>query len=276
MNVPLGSIIVISSPKHLSIMSFWKSLAKNALNLLAEGLENMAVTRYLPQVGAGFRLPQGWQDEPIDQGFLLTREGSTARIVIMTHPYQTMEELAAASRQPITGEGTAMNLMQEPLIQGNSLVAQFQGLLAGEATQVYSLSVLSPHGGGLMVMGSDHIDRINQALADTLHAFVQGVEFVHPQVMQTLLAQGGNMATPGAGAAAHGGGGTGTGGFFDPQHDARIQEQEAQRRYEEHLEEDRQHYENQRDHQEYVDQQNDQQYYDQQYYDNMDSFNTYD
>lgn len=131
--------------------------------------------------GAEFIVPDGWQYQRTEYGYVLGSNTIPGIIIIMGNPYSTLEEIRQSAYQGIQEEGgTMLSLAGELKPFGtNGVSGFFQGTMNWEQAKAYTIGLASNQGGkGVTIMiattpsmfSDTHVTELNK-LANSFHFF---------------------------------------------------------------------------------------------------------
>lgn len=99
--------------------------------------------------GAAFEVPDGWQHQRTDYGYVLGSNTLSGIMLVIASPYKTLEKMRQAAYQGIQEEGgTQLTLSGELKPFGaNGISGYFQGTMNWEHAKAYSIGLASDKGG---------------------------------------------------------------------------------------------------------------------------------
>jgi len=107
-----------------------------------------------PAAGWAFPVPEGWVGRAQDGGVLLGSNTLPGLVVVQPHPYGSTAELRTAAQDGWVEEGVFLQLGGTPEAFGeNGVLAPFTGTVQGEKAKAVAIGLISPNGGGLVVLG---------------------------------------------------------------------------------------------------------------------------
>jgi hypothetical protein len=106
-----------------------------------------------PGLGFSFTIPQDWQATKGDQGYILISENLKGFLLIAPHQFNSLEEIEQNASQGVnSGTGNTLTLVGNlSLTKNNGVEGTFKGILNGQASISYVISLLSPYGGGISI-----------------------------------------------------------------------------------------------------------------------------
>lgn len=129
-----------------------------------------------------FRAPAGWSGKLEDGSFLLNHGSSAIQLGIAPHAYNSVAEIRA-DVFPIQDADNQIYL--QPQIQpwgSQGLLVRFEGSAHGQAVVIETLSLISPHGGGISVVGSGLRQQYTEEHSALLRAIAASASFSKPPV----------------------------------------------------------------------------------------------
>lgn len=129
-----------------------------------------------------FRAPAGWSGKQENGSFLLSRSGSAVQLGVAPHAYNSLAEIRA---DVFSIQDADNQVYLQPKIQpwgSQGLLVRFEGSAQGQAVVIETLSLISPHGGGLSVVGSGLRQQYTEEHSALLRAIAASVSFSKPPV----------------------------------------------------------------------------------------------
>ncbi|MEM8600315.1 MAG: hypothetical protein AAGF99_10375 [Bacteroidota bacterium] len=130
-----------------------------ALSVLATAPTTAQRTVDYPGLGLQFDVPAGWQGQEGDGVYLLQSAQVQGLIALLPHETTTMGELEAGAREGLNlGDGTALQ-PNDPIeafganaFGSPGVRVDLAGMVEWNAAEAHALALLSPHGGGVVVV----------------------------------------------------------------------------------------------------------------------------
>ncbi|MEL7362737.1 MAG: hypothetical protein AAFN13_11750 [Bacteroidota bacterium] len=169
-------------------MSIRYLLALLTLGLLAAAPTTAQRTVDYPALGLQFDVPSGWQGQEGDGVYLLQSAQVQGLVALLPHEATTMGELEASAREGLDlGDGTAL--------QPNGTVDSFgasafgspgvrvdlAGMVEWNAAEAHALALLSPHGGGVVVVAVAPHGQFSDTYRGYAEAVAHSVVFDAPE-----------------------------------------------------------------------------------------------
>ncbi len=106
-------------------------------------------TIHEPAIGIEFTVPEGWQYQKTEAGYVMGHNNLAGLIIVATLPYKTMAEMRQAAYEGIQEEGGTMLQIEGELAPfgHNGLAGSYRGTMAWEEVKAYAIGVLNPKGG---------------------------------------------------------------------------------------------------------------------------------
>lgn len=135
--------------------------------------------------GVAFEVPEGWQYQKTDYGYVLGSNTMAGIMLLMASPYKTLEEMRQAAYQGIQEEGgTMLNLSGNISNFGtNGIAGYFQGTMSWEPAKAYSIGLASNKGGkGVTCMVVTTPQQFSDKHVEELEKLVRSFQFFEPEI----------------------------------------------------------------------------------------------
>ncbi len=141
-----------------------------------------------PELGFSFTIPDGWQGTKSEKGYLLISKEQKGFILITLHHYNSIEEIEQNANEGInSGTGTTLTLGGKlSRTQNNGVAGTFKGILNGQSTLSYVISLLSPYGGGLSIFAFVDAKNYSDDYQDIVRTISNSVVFTEPQLDNSI------------------------------------------------------------------------------------------
>lgn len=135
-----------------------------------------------PAQGWSFDAPEGWVGRAQDGGVVLGSNTVPGLVVVQPHTYGAVSELRTAAQEGWYEDGVALQLGGELEAFGdNGLLAPFKGTVGGERAKAVAIGLISPHGGGLIVVSVAAESASTDTHRTVAEAIARSVRFSAPQ-----------------------------------------------------------------------------------------------
>jgi hypothetical protein len=166
--------------------SYLRPVAAAALFLLVglangEGGEETVVDS---EMGITFRTPDGWIAEKRPEGYMLSSDSLEGLIVIIPHDFEDLGEMAESARAGIEDEESGTNLQLSSLIKHygkNGISGEFRGVFQNRASKAYGIGLLSPLGGGVIVLAAVEPESYTSEYPKLVQAIASNIVFVQKE-----------------------------------------------------------------------------------------------
>jgi hypothetical protein len=136
-----------------------------------------------PYMGVSFDPPQGWKYEKRQAIYVMGHMTVPGMIIVMPHSYNSAQEVMASANEPLyQGEDGQLMLTRAPqAVSQNMLVSDFGGVLGGQQAQGRLICMLSPHGGGVLILAGAAAGSYTQQHASLAEGVARSMRFSRPQ-----------------------------------------------------------------------------------------------
>lgn len=141
-----------------------------------------------PKLGFSFTIPEDWQGTKSERGYLLISKTQKGFMLITPHYFNSLEEIEEnADKGVSTGSGTTLALEGKlSRIKNNGVAGTFKGILKGQLTIAYVISLLSPYGGGLSIFAFVDAHNYSDDYQDIAKTISNSVNFTEPQLENSI------------------------------------------------------------------------------------------
>ena len=142
----------------------------------------------LSRQGVEFVIPQGWAGNQTEDGYLLTSTSGSGLLAVLLHRYGSKEDLAQAAQEGFADDA-GTELMLSGLVRDfgtNGVEAEFSGVVEYRPAEAYAVGLVSPHGGGLTVLGIAETGGLNSALKRDVQSLARSVVFYKPDAASDI------------------------------------------------------------------------------------------
>jgi hypothetical protein len=158
-----------------SILSVWKpAFALTVLVALAAAAPRAPPQASYPELGIAFGMPGDWSGQAQEGAVLLTSTRYKGFILIQSHEYTSLGQMAADAAQGIVDGEAGLWLMPVAEFQPvgeNGMSAEFAGMAQGVPSRAFAIGLIGPRGGGVTVMAAVETG----AWSDAYPGFVQAI-----------------------------------------------------------------------------------------------------
>ncbi|MBI1983259.1 MAG: hypothetical protein HYS61_03580, partial [Acidobacteria bacterium] len=136
-----------------------------------------------PYMGVSFDPPQGWKYEKRQAIYVIGHMTIPGMILVMPHSYNSAQEVMAAANEPLyQGQDGQLMLTRAPqVVSQNMLVSDFGGVLGGQQAQGRIICMISPHGGGVLILAGTAAGSYTQQYATLAEGMARSMRFSKPQ-----------------------------------------------------------------------------------------------
>lgn len=131
--------------------------------------------------GFAFVAPTGWQ--VVDQsaeGALLFSADLGAYLLIEPHQLESREALALAAGRGYENTGVHLSPAGEVVDHGDGVALEMEGVVEGQQARAYAIGLLSPYGGGAIVLMAVAQAQWDAAFVPRVEAVATTFEFFDP------------------------------------------------------------------------------------------------
>ena len=128
--------------------------------------------------GFAFTAPTGWT--LLDQGAegaLFVSADQSSYLLIEPHELTGRDELARAARRGYQSSGVVLTAAADPTPYGDGVAVEMQGHVQGQEARAHAIGLLSPHGGGAIVLIAVGQAQWSAAAARAAEAVAASFEF---------------------------------------------------------------------------------------------------
>ncbi len=135
-----------------------------------------------PYLGIHFDPPAGWNYRKTNGVYILGHETIPGMILIMPHTFNSLAEARAAASEPLYAaqDGRLMVTGQPQMLADNMLAADYSGYVQGKAAHGRVVCVISPYGGGVLILAGAAASQYSQRYADLAENLARGMTFTKP------------------------------------------------------------------------------------------------
>ncbi len=136
-----------------------------------------------PSMGVRFSVPSGWKYEKRQAVYVMGHMTIPGMILVMPHTSNTIQELQAAASEPLyqADDGQLMVSGLPVILANNMIGADYGGQLQGKQAQGRIVGVVSPHGGGFLVMAGSDAAGYGPQHAQLAEGVARSMSFSKPQ-----------------------------------------------------------------------------------------------
>lgn len=171
-------------------MRFWGRLIIAFLAAWTQGVaaDALSGTVHNKVAGLRFEVPEGWQAQLGEQGYVLGSFTEPGVIFILSHEYTTMAQLRKESASPLDdGAGTRLSFDEvREAFHGRALVGAVSGELQGQAVKGELAALVNSDGPGVMVLALVARDQYSERYHQLAREVARSIRFSKPQVSDQL------------------------------------------------------------------------------------------
>jgi len=135
-----------------------------------------------PAWGFTFEAPAGWVHQKSAEGAILGSNSEKGLILVLPHTYGSLQELRTAAAEGIYEEGIQLVPSGPAEAFGeNALMAEYEGIAAGQPAKAFAIGTLSPHGGGATILTAVEAASYSPAYAERVRAMARSLRFQKPE-----------------------------------------------------------------------------------------------
>jgi hypothetical protein len=142
------------------------------------------------EMGVSFRTPEGWKAQRQPDGYMLESDTYGGVIVVMPHDFETLAEMSGEAMEGIVDEesGTSLKPLSRFTAFGrNGLAGEFGGTFRGRPAKAYGIGLLSPQGGGVVILAAADTKSYTAAYPRFVQGIASSVEFARTQADASLM-----------------------------------------------------------------------------------------
>ncbi len=136
-----------------------------------------------PSMGVRFSAPAGWKYEKRQAVYVMGHMTIPGMILVMPHESNTIQELQSAASEPLyqADDGQLLVTGSPVSLASNMIAADYGGQLQGKQAQGRIVGVVSPHGGGFLVMAGADAAGYGPQHAQLAESVARSMSFSKPQ-----------------------------------------------------------------------------------------------
>ncbi|MBI4165526.1 MAG: hypothetical protein HY508_07315 [Acidobacteria bacterium] len=137
-----------------------------------------------PSMGVRFSVPPGWKHQKQQTIYMMGHDTIPGMILIMPHTSNSIQELAAAANEPLyqAQDGQLMVTSAPVTLTNNMLAADYGGNIQGKEAKGRIVGVVSPHGGGFLIMAGADTAGYSPQHAQLAEGIARSMNFTKPQL----------------------------------------------------------------------------------------------
>ncbi len=135
-----------------------------------------------PSNGYSFQLPSSWTQTLENGSYIIKKAGINAQIGLAPHNYSSLDEIR---RNAFDVQDAASNTFLRATVApygANSLFIRYDGQAQGQVVIIEMVSMVSPNGGGVSVVGSGAQADYSAQITTAIKTIANSVQFQKPQV----------------------------------------------------------------------------------------------
>jgi hypothetical protein len=109
--------------------------------------------------------------------------------VIIPHDFEELGEMAEAAREGIEDEESGTNLRLSSLIRHwgrNGISGEFKGVFQSQPATAYGIGLMSPHGGGVIVLAAVEPESYSNVYPKLVQAVASSIVFIKVEAGNSL------------------------------------------------------------------------------------------
>jgi hypothetical protein len=136
-----------------------------------------------PYGSYSFQTPSSdWVQTAENGGFQLKKNGESAQLGITAHPYGSLEEIRKNAVDVYDASSNTSLKAQVSRYGDKGLFIRFVGTVQGNEVAIETISLLSPNGGGVHVVGATQGNALPEANREALKSVANSVQFLKPML----------------------------------------------------------------------------------------------
>jgi len=135
--------------------------------------------------GYSFKIPDDWKYQLLDGGIHMMGHLSTPGfIIVMSHEVNDLATLKQiALSEGLQDDGVHLQVVNGVLpFRKNGMQASLEGYMNYEQIKVHSISLISPNGGGFIILSGTTTEKYNPQYAQLTESVAQSVKFSKPKM----------------------------------------------------------------------------------------------
>jgi hypothetical protein len=143
-----------------------------------------------PAYGYEFTVPQGWQGQQIENGYLFMSNTQKGFILILQHSLTTLDQIKNEANNGIIDDNGTHLILDGSLkkLGQNGLAAPFNGTVEWQQAKAYVISILSHfNNGGLTILTAVEPQSYNQQYQKLVEQIANSVKFEGPKSTSLAL-----------------------------------------------------------------------------------------
>lgn len=136
-----------------------------------------------PSMGVRFSVPSGWKHQKQQANYIVGHDTIPGMILILPHTSNSVQELAATASEPLyQAEDGQLAVSDAPVTLANNMIAaDYGGSIQGKQTQGRIVGVVSPFGGGFLIMAGTDVANYGPRYAQMAESVARSMSFSKPQ-----------------------------------------------------------------------------------------------
>jgi hypothetical protein len=135
-----------------------------------------------PSMGVRFSVPPGWKHQKQQATYIMGHDTIPGMVIITPHTFNSAQEVIASASEPLYQgqDGQLAVTSQAVTLATNILAADYGGHMLGKQARGRVVAVLSPHGGGLMIMAGTEASTYGPQYAQLAEGIASSMQFSKP------------------------------------------------------------------------------------------------
>ena len=136
-----------------------------------------------PSMGVRFSVPQGWKYQKQQATYIMGHDTTPGMILVTPHTSNSIQQLAATANEPLyqAEDGQLMVTGAPVTLANNMLAADYGGVLQGKQARGRIIGVVSPYGGGFLIMAGVDAAHYSPQYAQLAEGVGRSMSFSKPQ-----------------------------------------------------------------------------------------------
>jgi len=132
--------------------------------------------------GFKFATPEGWVVRKTPEGYLIGSHTKPGFIVVFLHGHNSMAQLYEGAQAGVHDAGNILTLASEiQSFETDGLAALYVGTMDGVKASAYSIGLLSPHGGGAVILTATKFELFDESYINLAQSIARSVVFFKPK-----------------------------------------------------------------------------------------------
>jgi hypothetical protein len=143
-----------------------------------------------PALGLRFTVPAGWKHQKQQNVHMLGHDTIPGMVIITPHTFSSVQEVMASASEPLYQgqDGQLMVSGQPTPLANNIIAADYGGHMQGKQARGRIVAVLSPFGGGVLIMAGTEASSYGPQHAQLAEGIARSMQFSKPEMSGEIQA----------------------------------------------------------------------------------------